>query len=148
MDKEIRKTIRSIMDGADDMTIATIRPDGFPQATTVNFVNEGLTIYFSSDSDSQKTQNIAACNKVSLTINLPYLDWTQICGLSMAATAERLSVLEEKERVGKLILAKFPQAAQYSPESMDDVALFRVEPEVISVLDYSIEFGHTDEVSV
>jgi len=148
MEKATHTKIRSIIDNADDMTIATIRPDGFPQATTVSFVNDDLTIYFGSDSDSQKTQNIAACNKVSLTINLPYLDWTQICGLSMAATAERLSALEEMERVGKLILAKFPQAAQYAPESMDDVALFRVEPEVISVLDYSIEFGHTDEVSV
>ena len=148
MDKEIRKKIRSILDGADDMTIATIRPDGFPQATTVNFANEDLTIYFGSDSDSQKAENIAACNKVSLTINLPYLDWTQICGLSMAATAERLLAPKEMERVGKLILAKFPQAAQYAPESMDDLALIRVEPKVVSILDYSIEFGHTDEVSV
>ena len=146
MEKATHTKIRSIIDNADDMTIATIRPDGFPQATTVSFVNDDLTIYFGSDPDSQKTQNIAACNKVSLTINLPYSDWTQIRGLSMAATAERLSTPEEMERVGKLILAKFPQAAQYAPESMDDVALFRVEPKVISVLDYSIEFGHTDEI--
>jgi hypothetical protein len=28
------------------MTIATLRADGWPQATTVGYVTEGLTLYF------------------------------------------------------------------------------------------------------
>ena len=55
MEKATHTKIRSIIDNADDMTIATIRPDRFPQATTVSFVNDDLTIYFGSDADSQKT---------------------------------------------------------------------------------------------
>ena len=36
---------------------ATLRPDGWPQATTLGYANEGLTLYFLCGPDSQK----AAC---------------------------------------------------------------------------------------
>ena len=59
MDTAIRKQVVSIIDDIDDLTIATVRNDGYPQATTVSYVNDGLTIYFGTTSDSQKARNIA-----------------------------------------------------------------------------------------
>ena len=44
MDPTLKREIISILDDADDMTIATVREDGYPQATTVSYVNEGLTM--------------------------------------------------------------------------------------------------------
>jgi hypothetical protein len=38
MDPALREEILSVLKGATDMTIATIRPDGYPQATTVSYV--------------------------------------------------------------------------------------------------------------
>jgi len=29
-----------------NMSLATVRPDGYPQATTVAYANDGLTLYF------------------------------------------------------------------------------------------------------
>ncbi len=49
-----REQIIAILDAADDLTIATIRHDGYPQATTVSFVNDGLAIYFGTGTESQK----------------------------------------------------------------------------------------------
>ena len=69
------------------MTIATLRADGFPQATTVSYMNDGLNIYFMSVANGQKARNIARNNKVSLTINRPYKDWNEIESLSMGAIA-------------------------------------------------------------
>ena len=43
---------------------------------------------------------------------------------------------------------KFPQIAGYAPIEVDEVVLFRVTPEIISVLDYRKGFGHTDLVKV
>jgi hypothetical protein len=43
---------------------------------------------------------------------------------------------------------KFPQIVQYAPTDMEELMLFRVRPEVISVLDYRKGFGHTDLVNV
>ena len=59
MDAALREEILSVLKGASDMTIATIRPDGYPQATTVSYVSDGLTIYFGCAARSQKAQNVA-----------------------------------------------------------------------------------------
>jgi hypothetical protein len=52
------------------------------------------------------------------------------------------------DRVGRLMLWKFPQIARYAPADMDELVLFRINPEIISVLDYRKGFGHTDLVKV
>jgi hypothetical protein len=50
-------------------------------------------------------------------------------------------------RVGQLLVRKFPEGiAEYASDGMDGVALFRIVPEVISVLDYRKSFSHTDLV--
>jgi hypothetical protein len=41
------------------MGIATIRPDGWPQTTTVGYANAGLTLYFLCAKDSQKAASLA-----------------------------------------------------------------------------------------
>ena len=46
MDEEIRQKILALLDQHRIMTIATLRPDGWPQATTVGYAHEGLTLYF------------------------------------------------------------------------------------------------------
>lgn len=149
MDKTLRDQIISIIDDVDDMTLATIREDGYPQATTVSYMNDGLTLYFMTTADSQKAQNIARNNKVSLTINRDYETWDDIEGLSMGAIAVSIGDAAEREKIGNLLLAKFPQAAQYEPADDDiELAFFRIEPKVISILDYGKGFGHTALVEV
>ena len=54
MDDEIRRKILSILDQHRIMTVATLRPDGWPQATTVGYVNEGLVLCFLCGLDSRK----------------------------------------------------------------------------------------------
>jgi hypothetical protein len=43
MDAEIRHKVLKLLDQHRIMTIATLRPDGWPQATSVGYANEGLT---------------------------------------------------------------------------------------------------------
>ena len=140
--------IISILDNAIDMTIATIREDGYPQATTVNYVNDGLTIYFGCGAASQKAKNLARNSKISLTVNLPYASWKEIHGLSIGGRAERVTGPQEMGEVSQLMFEKFPQIARYAPAELEEIVLFRVTPEIISVLDYRKGFGHTDLVKV
>ena len=58
MNKLLRDQIISIIDDVQDMTIATVREDNFPQATTVSYVNDGFAIYFATNKYSQKAKNI------------------------------------------------------------------------------------------
>ncbi len=148
MDSAVHEKIVAILSGANDMTIATVRPDGYPQATTVGFVNDGVKIYFGTSADSQKARNIALCDKVSVTVTLPYNRWEEIQALSMGGRAARVADPKEMARVGRLILKKFPQGADFGPNEADSIAIFSITPEVVSVLDYRKGFGHTELVTV
>ena len=43
MDDELRQKILSLLDQHRIMTLATLRPDAWPQATTVGYANDDLT---------------------------------------------------------------------------------------------------------
>ncbi len=143
-----RDQIVSILDAADDLTVATVRPDGWPQATTVSFVNDGMKIYFGAWSKSQKTQNITRDPRVSITVNAPYKSWDKIRGVSLAGRARRVQDTQEMQRIFTLMVEKFPQIGQFVKGGADvEMALFCVEPSVVSVLDYSQGFGHAELMS-
>ena len=148
MDSKLRDQIDRILNDATDMTLATIRPDGFPQATTVAFVRDGLTLYMGCGADSQKAANIERNPKISAAVDGETEEWGAITGLSLGGTAERVTDAEELDKIGKLLVAKFPQIANMEPLEPGDVAFFRIIPLVFSVLDYTKGFGHTDLVRV
>ena len=150
MDDALRQKILALLDAHRIMTIATLRADGWPQATTVGYVNEGLTLWFLCGLESQKAANLARDNRVSLTIDHDTPDLLAITGLSMAARAFRVTDPAEAAKVLRLLPLKYPDAppstASMKMPGPDEVALFRVQPEVISVLDYAKGFAHTDLV--
>src|SRR6516165_2530113 len=145
MDEEIRKKILSMLSEHRLMTIATLRPDGWPQATTVGYANEGLTIYFVCGPDSQKAANLGRDDRVSLTIDHDTPQVTEITGLSMAAHAQAVVDPAEPSKALHMLRLKYPLLPVPMPE---DVQIFRVTPTVISVIDYSKGFGHRDLVTV
>ena len=149
MDENIKTKILTLLDQHRIMTIATLRPDGWPQATTVGYVNEGLTLYFLCGLDSQKAANLERDNRVSLTIDHDTPDLMAITGLSMAAHAQAVVDRAEAEKVLRMLPLKYPEQTSL-PVAMptpSDVKIFRVTPTVVSVLDYSKGFGHTDLVN-
>ena len=148
MDEEIRRKILALLDQHRIMTIATLRPDGWPQATTVGYANEGLTLYFLCGSESQKAANLARDDRVSLTIDHDTSDLMVITGLSMAARAQPVVDPAEAEKVLRMLMLKYPEVTLPGPmPSPEEVRIFRVTPMVISVLDYSKGFAHTDLVT-
>ena len=151
MDDSMKQKILGLLDGHRIMTIATLRPDGWPQATTVGYANEGLSLWFLCGLESQKAKNLARESRVSITIDHDTPDILSITGLSMAARAYRVTDQAEAEKVLRLLPLKYPDAppsmAKMKMPTPADVALFRVVPEVVSVLDYTKGFGHTDLVT-
>ena len=149
MDDAIRNQILALLDQHRIMTIATLRPDGWPQATTVGYVNEGLTLYFLCGLDSQKAANLARDDRVSLAIDHDTPDLMAITGLSMAARAQAVVDRDEASRILGLLPLKYPEniTLPIPMPTPEDVKIFRVTPTVISVLDYSKGFGHTELVT-
>lgn len=150
MDSALNQKILSLLDQHRIMTVATNRPDGWPQATTVGYGNEGLTIYFLCGLDSQKAQNLARDDRMSLTIDHDTDQVMDIAGLSMAAHAKAVTDTAERNKALGLLFSKYSEQKNipFEMPGPEEVRIFRVEPVVISVLDYSKGFAHTDLVTL
>jgi nitroimidazol reductase NimA-like FMN-containing flavoprotein (pyridoxamine 5'-phosphate oxidase superfamily) len=146
MDDTLKSKILELLDQHRFMTVATNRPDGWPQATTVGYVNDGLTIYFLCSPQSQKAANLA--NRVSLTIDHDVNDPMGITGLSMAALAQPIADPTEVAKAMNLLGTRYPEYMSLPIPKPEEIAVYRVFPKVISILDYSKGFGHSDLVTV
>ena len=131
-----------------NMSLATVRPDGYPQATMVAYANDGLTLYFACDRDSQKVRNLRHSPKVSLTISKDWAGWKQIRGLSMGASAKLLARPADIRRAHALLARKFKNMKCLSAEDLAATVFVRVQPKVVSLLDYRRGFGWTQLVRV
>lgn len=131
-----------------NMSLATVRPDGYPQATTVAYANDGLTLYFACERDSQKVRNLRRSPKVSLTINKDWAGWEKITGLSMGGTAKILERPADTRRAQALLARKFKEMKGLSAQDLAATTFVRVQPKVVSMLDYRRGFGWTRQVRV
>ena len=148
MEAAIKAEILRLLAQHRKLTLATLRPDGWPQATTVGYANDDLTVYFLCAPDSQKAVNLARDDRVSLTIDDDTAQVMSIEGLSMAARAHLVTDPSEAEKALRLMMQRYPpQEVPLPVPDAANVRIFRVTPTVISVLDYSKGFGHTDLVT-
>ena len=149
MDEAFGRKILALLDQHRTMRIATLRPDGWPQVTTVGYANDGFSIYFLCGFDSQKASNLARDDRVSLAIDDDPAQVMDITGLSMAARANVVADPAEAEKAIGLLMSRYPEQRGIGlpiPQP-SEVRIFRLTPTVISVLDYSKGFGHTDLVA-
>ena len=144
MDDSLRQQVLELLGKQSTLTLATLREDGWPQATTVGYANHHLTLYVATGADAQKVRNIRRSEKVSLTIDAGDADWGALQGLSMAAVAQVVESASERQQAARLLNRKFPTLAEFSdPERDRGWAFLRIEPKIISVIDYTKGFGHT-----
>lgn len=148
MDSTAKAKILVVLAGQRILTVATLRPDGWPQATIVGYANDGLTIYFICGRDSQKAANIARDNRLSIAIGADTLDPMSITGLSMAARATPVIDAAELAKFAQLMYARYPEYKSMPPPDMSQIHVMRAVPEVISLLDYTKGFAHTDLFTV
>jgi len=142
------------------MAIATNRADGWPQTTTVAYVNDGFLLYCFVETSCQKHINIMRDPRVSIAIGSDAPKPLDIKGLSLAAKASVVTDPAEFDYIARLRLKRYPEYAAV-PSSADDgpiqrifsqppspgVTLLRIAPELFSVLDYSQGFGHSDLIT-
>ena len=148
MKREFKRQIVDLLNEHRIMTIATIREDGWPQATTVGYANDGLVIYCQIARDSQKYANIKRDPRVSLSIAKDYPQPLLIKGLSMAATVSEVADAGEIDHVTEVLLQRYPERRVMPRHDPRTVPTLRLTPEIVSVIDYSKGFGHSDLIGV
>ena len=137
-----------ILDRYRLMTLATLRADGWPQATMVNYANEGLLLYFIISRQSQKYANIQRDSRVSIVIGCDFDDPRQIEALSIAANASDVRDPVQREHGVDLVLARHPALAALGRPDLTHSAVIRAYCSIVTVLDYSKGFGHADVLTV
>jgi PPOX class probable F420-dependent enzyme len=148
MKQEFKRQIVDLLNQHRIMTIATNRADGWPQATVVGYANDGLIIYCLIARDSQKLANIARDPRVSLAIANDVPQPLMIKGLSIAARVEEVTDAGEREHVAEVLLKRYPEYKVMPRPDPAAVPVMRLTPHIVSVLDYSKGFGHSDLVKV
>ncbi len=156
----LRSLILQLLEEHRVMAIATNRADGWPQVTMVGYVNDVFLLYFFVARNTQKYANILRDPRVSIAIGTDATDPRDIKGLSLAGLVSEVIDRSEYDDISKLRLKRYPEYVTLRAASDADaagrisarppptsIALFRIAPEVISVLDYSQGFGHSDLVA-
>jgi hypothetical protein len=131
--EKLKSRILAILDENRAMTVATLRPDGWPQATMVGYVHDDLILYFAVARDSQKLANITREPRVSIALGQMSAA-EHIRGLSMAARASEVTDVTEVVRLDALIAERYPGRIVFAPRG-HAAAVIRVTPQLVSVVD-------------
>ncbi len=140
-DAALRSKILEVLGSQHLMTLATVRPDGFPQATVVNYVNDDFTVHFATDAASQKVGNIKLNNKVSVAIANQTENFYKLSGLSMSGLATRVFDKDAADEISTRLFQRLPQSRRFVPQDRKQLAVFSVAPVAISLVDYAAGFG-------
>ena len=130
--------VLELLDEHRAMAISTLRPDGWPQATMVGYVHDGLTVFFAVARTSQKLANILHDNRVSIALG--HQEGKAIRGLSMAGRAIEFADVAEVERLNTLMRRRYPGESPLAPRE-GSTAVFRITPEIISIVDTARDGG-------
>ena len=130
------------------MTIATVRPDGWPQATMVSYANDGLLLYFIISRDSQKYANIDRDSRVSIAVGRDFDDPADIKALSIAANASEVRDPAQRHRALELLMERHPSLARLGGPDLGHAVVMRAYCSIVTILDYSKGFGHSDLLTI
>ena len=137
----LKEQVLEILSGEHLMALATVRHDGFPQTTWVNYINDELTLYFACDAAAQKAGNIALNPKVSLAIASETKNFYRLKGLSMSAEARQIKDRQAAAAIARRLFTELPQSRRFVPQDPASLAVFQLKPVAISIIDYSQGFG-------
>jgi nitroimidazol reductase NimA-like FMN-containing flavoprotein (pyridoxamine 5'-phosphate oxidase superfamily) len=136
----------TILDANRIMSIATVRPDGWPQATIVGYANEGFRLYFLIYRDSQKFANVARDNRVAVTVGKEPSALKAIKAVYAGCEVREVTDLKERDRAWMLLAKRHPNLTDLAPPQTAEVATMAAECRYVSVLDYSQGLGHTESL--
>lgn len=131
LDRRAAAAVAELLDRERVMTIAVNRPDGWPQATTVGYYNEGLDLYFSVARSSQKLANLQSDPRASIAVRSRSGGGS--VGLSMAGHVTEITDPALADSLNRRLMERYPEAHVYSP-SGEAVALLRFSPVIVSAV--------------
>lgn len=129
---DLPQHVLEYLDAQPALTLATASRGGVPRATTLTYVNDGVTVYIWTRPDTTTARQMEENPVVSLAIG-PYADdWRETKGIQAAAEAQVVLNPTELTRVVALFEQKYPQLAGTLGSG---VSLFRITPTELQFID-------------
>ena len=144
----MRQPAIDILNANRIMTIATVRADGWPQATIVGYANEGWSLYFLIYRDGQKFANIARDNRVAITIGSEPPEIRAIKAVYAGCEVSEVTDPGEQSHAWNLLAKRHPNLTDLAPPRTADVATMVARCRHVSLLDYTQGLGHTESITV
>lgn len=134
--------ILSFLQGQHLANLATIEGRR-PNVSAVEFVNDGLTLFFVSIPKTQKVVNLAENPAVALAVNSLGRRRDEVMGVQYYGRARPLKDDDSIQHIKSLFFDKylFEDASHWFGSR---VLFYEVTPERVDLVDYSRGFGHKD----
>jgi len=126
------------------LRLGTVTVNCTPQVHTVGYVSEGCIVYFVTDKNSRKAENIFNNPAVAYAVDENYEDVLGIQGVQMEGKASLVTSETEAMRLLDLMTQKFPGMEKIPPNP--DLVIFKIVPIRGYMLDNTVTFGHRDMV--
>jgi uncharacterized protein YhbP (UPF0306 family) len=152
---DLRERVLAYLDQRTVFNLATSGPAGL-WASAVLYVNDGLTLYFTSVAATRHGQNMLASPLVVGTISDECREFVQMKGLQIEGKVEHVDEPAELRRVVRAYLQRFPFAAGlWNGESNPEViarnpgihGFYRIIPTRVLFTDNEHSPGAREELS-
>lgn len=139
---EINKEVENYIKSTKYVVLGTVNENIPVQRTLGAFANDGLTVYFSTNINTEKVKHIGKNPHVSLFFQQEGQDITSFKNVSIIGQAIHLSGKKELEEAISIIGSRNPRYKErVAKGEVKDAALFKVEPIEIKFLDFSRGIG-------
>lgn len=118
------------------LTLATASPAAVPRATTLVYVNDGVTLFVWTQPETTTARQIEQNPVVSFAIDEFAANWREIKGLQGIGECQVLLDSVEIERIVNLFETKYPSLAGALSTSL---SFFRIAPTVLRFIDNTSE---------
>jgi uncharacterized protein len=151
---ELRERVIAYLDDHTTLNLATSGPAGL-WASAVLYVHEGTDLYFTSVAGTRHGLNMRATGRVAGTINDDCRSFEGMKGIQLEGVVERVTDLDERRRVVRAYLQRFPFAAGlWNGETDPDVIarssgihdFYRIAPTKLLFTDHEHAPGRRDEL--
>ncbi len=147
MTDELRRRVADYLAQHTTLTLATVGPDGLPQAAPLFYASDAhLNLIFLSSPDSRHSRNLAHNPAAAAAIYDEVWEWRAIRGVQLEGRVERLEGEARAEALA-LYRAKYPFIAELG-QQVEESMLYRLRPRWLRIIDNSLYFGWREEMEL
>jgi uncharacterized protein YhbP (UPF0306 family) len=152
---DLQQQVVDYLKSHNTMTLATCMGD-LPWAATVFFASDDLKLYFFSAPESRHCQNLAANQRVAVTVQEDYKDWRKIKGIQLEGRVELVDGVLEKAKAMAVYAVKYPDVIKLFTDPASGVfhraflkvKFYCVVPEKLFFIDNEQGFGKRQELAI